>query len=173
MPIAYRTRSELTKKGEVMSQKVISFHYTLTDKSGKVIDTSKDRGAWTFMEGAGQIIAGLERQLLVLKVGDKKKIQVAAKDAYGERNEQRVLKVQPHELPTKEVKVGDQFNGAPEPHAPVFVVTHVTSTEVTLDGSHSLAGVDLIFDGELTATREATAEEISHGHAHGEHGHSH
>lgn len=156
-----------------MSQRVISFHYTLTDKSGKVIDASKERGPLSFMEGIGQIIPGLERQLSILKVGDKKKIQVPAAEAYGERDEQRVVKVQPDQLPTKEVKVGDKFSGGPEAHAPVFVVTNVTSTEVTLDGNHSLAGVDLIFDVELTAVREATEEELSHGHAHGEHGHSH
>ncbi len=109
-----------------MGQKVISFHYTLTDKSGKVIDASKNRGALTFMEGAGQIIPGLEKQLVTLKSGDKKKIQVPAAEAYGE-----------------------------------------------LGGNHPLAGVDLTFDVEITAMREATAEEMSHGHAHGEHGHSH
>ena len=109
-----------------MSQKVISFHYTLTDKSDKVIDASKGRGPVTFMEGAGQIIPGLEKQLTALKVGDKKKIEVPAAEAYGERG-----------------------------------------------ANHSLAGVDLTFDVELTASREATTEEISHGHAHGEHGHSH
>ncbi len=156
-----------------MSQRVISFHYTLTDKSAQVIDHSKERGPMTFMEGAQQIIPGLERQLLALKVGDKQRIQVSAAEAYGERNEKMIIKVQPEQLPHKDVKVGDKFSGGKEPHAPVFTVIHVTPTEITLDGNHMLAGVDLIFDVELTAIREATAEELAHGHAHGEHGHSH
>jgi FKBP-type peptidyl-prolyl cis-trans isomerase SlyD len=156
-----------------MSQRVISFHYTLTDKSGKVIDASKERGPLSFMEGSGQIIPGLEKQLANLNVGDKRKIQVPAAEAYGERNEQMVVKVEPSQLPKADVKPGDRFSGGPEPHAPIFIVTSVTATEVTLDGNHSLAGVDLIFDVELTSVREATEEELSHGHAHGEHGHSH
>jgi len=131
-----------------MTQRVVSFHYTLTDGTGKVLDSSKDRAALSFMEGAGQIIPGLERQLAVLKKGDKKKIQVPAAEAYGRRDDNKVVKVPSHELPSKDVKIGDR-------------------------GNHSLAGVDLTFDVELTDVREATAEEIFHGHAHGEGGHSH
>lgn len=156
-----------------MTQRVVSFHYTLTDAAGKVLDSSKDRAALSFMEGAGQIIPGLERQLVDLKKGDKKKVRVPAAEAYGQRDENKVVKVPSHELPSKDVKIGDRFSGGQEPHAPVFVVTQITEDQVTLDGNHSLAGVDLTFDVELTDTREATAEEISHGHAHGEGGHSH
>lgn len=105
--------------------RVVSFHYKLTNPAGKVLDESKGRGPITFMEGAGQIIPGLEKQLTPLKKGDKKVILVPAAEAYG------------------------------------------------TTGSHPLAGVDLNFDIEITGAREATAEEISHGHAHGEHGHSH
>ncbi|MGH7197873.1 MAG: FKBP-type peptidyl-prolyl cis-trans isomerase [Candidatus Omnitrophota bacterium] len=100
-----------------MTRRVISFHYTLTDAAGKVLDSSKDRATLSFMEGAGQIIPGLERGLAALKKGDKKRIEVPAAEAYGD--------------------------------------------------------ADLIFDVELTDVREATSDEISHGHAHGEGGHSH
>ena len=104
--------------------RVLSLHYTLTDPAGKVIDSSKGKDVFSFMEGAQQIISGLEKQLEPLKKGDKKKIQVPA-------------------------------------------------AEATLDGNHPLAGIDLTFDVELVEVREATAEEIAHGHAHGQHGHSH
>ncbi len=156
-----------------MKQRVISFHYKLTDASGKVLDSSEGQEALSYMEGAGQIIPGLESQLSGLKKGDKKKIEVPAKDAYGLRDESKVFKVPVHELPSKDVKVGDRFSGGHEPHAPVYTVTELTQTTATLDGNHSLAGVDLTFDVELMDVREATAEEVSHGHAHGEHGHSH
>jgi len=156
-----------------MPQKVISFHYTLTDAAGKVLDSSSGREALAYMEGVGQIIPGLERQLAVMKKGDKKKLHVPAAEAYGMRDQQMVITVRRDELPAKEVKVGDRFNGGPEPHAPIFVVTQLTQEEATLDGNHSLAGMDLTFDVELTDVREATLDEISHGHAHGEHGHSH
>lgn len=153
--------------------RVLSLHYTLTDAAGKVIDSSKGKEAFSFIEGAQQIIPGLERQLGDLKKGDRKKIQVPAAEAYGLRDEARIVRVSRKELPVSDVKVGDRFNGGPEPHAPVFVVTQVTETEATLDGNHPLAGIDLTFDVELIGVREATAEELTHGHAHGEHGHSH
>ena len=156
-----------------MTQRVISFHYTLTNKAGKVLDSSSTGEALSFMEGAGQIISGLEKQMVSLKTGDKKRIQVPAAEAYGLRDESRILKVPRAQLPKADVQIGDQFTGGREPHAPAFIVTHVTETEATLDGNHALAGVDLVFDVELTAVRPATAEELAHGHAHGENGHSH
>ena len=125
------------------------------------------------MEGTGQIIPGLEKQLAGLKKGDRKKITVPAAEAYGLRDENKVIKVPRHKLPSQDVKMGERFSGGPEAHAPVFVVTNLAQTKVTLDGNHSLAGMDLTFDVELTDVREATSDEISHGHAHGEHGHSH
>ena len=153
--------------------KVVSFHYTLTDPSGKLIDSSSGQSPLSFMEGSGQIIPGLERQMAGLKKGDKRKIGVPAVEAYGLRDDKMVIKMPREKLPVKEVKLGDRFTGGQEPHAPVFVVVELGLTEVTLDGNHPLAGVDLTFDIELVDTREATSEEISHGHAHGEHGHSH
>ena len=152
---------------------VISFHYTLTNSSGKVLDSSQGQEPLSYIEGARQIIPGLERQLTGLKKGDKKRVAVPAAEAYGLRDDSKVLKVPREALPSKEVKVGDRFMGGKEPHAPMFVVTELGLTEVTLDGNHPLAGVDLTFDVELTGSREATMEEISHGHAHGEHGHPH
>jgi FKBP-type peptidyl-prolyl cis-trans isomerase SlyD len=156
-----------------MKQRVISFYYTLTDAAGKVLDSSKDGEAFSFIEGTGQIIPGLEKELMELKIGDKKKITVPAAEAYGTRDEERVFKVPRQELPSQDLKLGDRFKGGPEDNAPIFVVTQLAETEVTLDGNHPLAGMDLTFDVELVGTREATADELSHGHAHGEHGHSH
>jgi FKBP-type peptidyl-prolyl cis-trans isomerase SlyD len=153
--------------------RVVSFHYTLTDAAGKVIDCSSGRTPLSYMEGSGQIIPGLEKQMTGLKKGDKKVLRVPAAEAYGERNEKKLIKVLREQLPSREVQVGDQFTGGEEPHAPVFVVTHLTEKEATLDGNHPLAGIDLTFDVELIDMREATAEEVSHGHAHGEDGHSH
>lgn len=155
-----------------MPTRVLSFHYTLTDASGKVLDSSIGGEVFSFMEGAQQIIPGLERQLAGLPKGTRKKIHVQAEEAYGTRDEEKMIKVQRSQLPVKEVKIGDRFNGGGA-DGPVFVVTALTDSEATLDGNHALAGVDLTFDVELTDIREATAEEISHGHAHGAHGHSH
>lgn len=156
-----------------MSQKVISFHYTLKDNVGQIIDSSEGNDPLAFMEGVNQIIPGLERELLTLKVGDKKKVQVAAADAYGDKNLALIIRVPKDKLPIPEVKIGDRFRGGPEEHAPVFMVTEVLAAEVVLDGNHPLAGQDLSFDVEITEIREATDDEKTHGHAHGPHGHSH
>jgi len=154
-----------------MKRRVISFHYTLTDPSGQPIDSSTGRDPLTFMEGAGQIIPGLEAEIGKLKAGDKRKIGVKADDAYGQRDPQALIDVPVEKLPSKTVKVGDQFrsNQSPLP----LTVTKVTDTHVTLDANHPLAGVDLTFDVEITTIRDATEEELAHGHAHGPGGHSH
>ncbi len=107
--------------------RVISFHYTLKDRTGLTLDSSQAKPPLTYMEGADMIIEGLEKQMLPLNKGDKKKIVVPAAEAYG-------------------------------PKGP--------------ENRHPLAGKELTFDVEIVSVREATQEEIEHGHPH-EEGHSH
>jgi FKBP-type peptidyl-prolyl cis-trans isomerase SlyD len=158
-----------------MSTNVISFHYTLTDAAGTVLDNSRGAEPLSFLAGHSQIIPGLETALLEMKKGDKKKVHVAAKDAYGEKEEDRMMNVPRTQFPKDlDVKIGDRFRpDANDPHAPVFVVTAVNEKEVTLDGNHPLAGKDLNFDVELVDIRKATEEEQAHGHVHGPGGHHH
>lgn len=154
-----------------MSEKVFSFHYTLTNPAGEVLDSSDGRDPLVFMAGKGQIIPGLESELILLNVGDKKKVEVKAVDAYGEHDPARTIEVPLDKLPKENIEVGDQFHAGAE-HAS-FVVTSVTETHAKLDGNHPLAGVDLTFDIEVTGIRDATLEELAHGHAHGPGGHGH
>jgi FKBP-type peptidyl-prolyl cis-trans isomerase SlyD len=154
-----------------MAAKVISFHYTLTDSSGKTLDSSEGDEPLSFLEGVGQIIPGLETALSKLKVGEKKKINVPAKDAYGHRDDKKLVEVALEQLPKKDVKIGDMFQTGQ--NSPPLTVTQVNKTHATLDANHPLAGVDLTFDVKITDIREATPEEIDHGHAHGAGGHSH
>lgn len=137
------------------------------------MDSSSGQAPLTFMEGSGQIIPGLEQALLELKEGDKKQVRVAASEAYGARDEALVVAVSRSQMPTQDIKVGDRFKGGPGPLDPVFVVIGVSDAEVRLDGNHPLAGQDLQFEVQIVKIREATLEEIKHGHAHGEGGHSH
>lgn len=157
-----------------MTQQVIGFHYTLKDKQGELIDSSEERGPLLFLEGSGMIIPGLEKELIALAVGDTKTIEVLAKDAYGEVVEDLIIDVQKSQFPEdRELNIGDQFQVNEEPNAPIFTVVKIEAEEVTLDGNHPLAGVDLVFDVELTEKRNATEEELAHGHAHGKGGHEH
>ncbi len=153
--------------------RVIAFEYTLTDAAGKTLDSSSGRGPLAFIEGSGQIIPGLEKELVTLSIGSKKQIKVSAADAYGLKDEELVIKVPKASLPVPQVKVGDRFRGGADDHSPVFVVIDIKEDEITLDGNHPLAGQDLTFAVEMKEIREATAEEMQHGHAHGEHGHHH
>ncbi len=153
--------------------RVLSFHYTLTNGAGTTLDSSEGRGPLAFIEGAGQIIPGLEKELVALKSGAKKEIKVPAAEAYGLREEELIVKIPKSGLPVPEVKVGDRFSGGPDNQSPVFVVTTIQGEEVTLDGNHPLAGQDLTFNIEMKEIREATPEELQHGHAHGENGHHH
>ena len=152
---------------------VISFHYTLTGRTGAVIDRSEGKEPLSFLEGNGGLIPELERQISQLAVGDRRRVELAAKDAYGVRQESLVIKVELSKLPNGSAKAGDKFRGGQEDHAPVFTVTSVEGNQAVLDGNHPLAGQDLVFDIEVTGKREATAEEMSHGHAHDGDGHRH
>ena len=151
-----------------MNRRVVSFHYTLRDPSGRVLDSSAGGEPITYLEGAGQIIDGLDEQLRLAASGEKARVVVPAKKAYGERDPAQVHRVKRDLLPVEgELKAGDQFQTGPHQADPVVTVAGIEGDDVLLDANHPLAGVDLTFDVEITGTREATAEELSHGHAHG------
>lgn len=156
-----------------MSNKVISFHYTLTNSTGEQLDSSRGGEPLAFLAGVGQIIDGLEKELVAMKVGDKRRVSVKAVDAYGVRDEKKVTEVSRKQLPTQKIKVGDRFRTSKGHDAQVVTVTKMNDTHITLDGNHPLAGQDLTFDVEITGVREATKEELSHGHVHGPGGHHH
>jgi FKBP-type peptidyl-prolyl cis-trans isomerase SlyD len=156
-----------------MSHHVISFHYTLTDNQGKQIDSSRGSSPLTFLSGAGQIIPGLEKYLLDMKFGDQKKISVPHQEAYGTFDQNRIYKVQRSQLPTQEIKVGDVFATGEAASYQEVMVVEVQGDNIVLDGNHPLAGKDLTFDVEITNTRVASPEEVTHGHVHGEGGHHH
>lgn len=156
-----------------MKRRVVSFHYTLRDPQGQVLDSSAGGEAVTYLEGAGQIIEGLDEQLRAVAAGTKTRVQVPAAKAYGERDPAQIQKIKRELLPVDgELKIGDAFQTGEDRYAPVVTVVAIEGDEVLLDGNHPLAGVDLTFDVEIVGAREANAEELQHGHAHGPDGHA-
>ncbi len=149
-----------------MGNRVISFHYTLTNPAGEKLDSSDGGEPLMYMEGGGQIIPGLETELAKLTTGDKRQLVIKADDAYGPHDPQNVIEVPLDKMPAKNVKVGDRFQSSQNQGMPL-TVTKITSSHVTLDANHPLAGVDLTFNVEVTAMRDATPEEMQHGHSHG------
>ena len=151
-----------------MTRQVLTFHYTLTDKAGKIHDTSNGAEPLTFLEGSGHIIPGLEKALLKLKKGDKEKITVVYDEAYGPYDQTLIYQVARTKFPNEQIQVGDIFQIGKGDHYQIVTVVEVTETQVTLDANHPLAGAVQMLD-----IRPATAEEMSHGHVHGEGGHHH
>jgi FKBP-type peptidyl-prolyl cis-trans isomerase SlyD len=150
-----------------MSNQVVSFDYVLTAKGGKVIDASAKGKPLIFISGMGQIIPGLESVLLAMEPAQKRTVTIEAKEAYGIHDERLIYKVDRSKLPSPEIKVGDMFEaGEGDNYAPV-TITAINGDEITLDGNHPLAGEDLTFAVEIVEKRQATAEELAHGHVHG------
>ena len=157
-----------------MPRQVIGFHYELKDDAGNIIDSSCGGEPLTFLEGSGQIISGLEPSLLNLEKGKVEKISVPAKDAYGVYDQNLVGQVQRNQFPNQELKSGDVFEVQKENAIRLITVLEVAEDLVTVDANHPLAGKDLNFVVEVTSCRDATEEEITHGHAHSDqHPHSH
>ena len=153
---------------------VASFHYTLTDSTGKVLDSSEGQEPLSYLHGAGNIIPGLEQALVGKTAGDKLNVSVVAADAYGVRDDNMVQELASNMFSgIDKIEVGMEFHAETEHGLQVVTVTKVDGDQVTIDGNHPLAGVDLNFDVEITEVREATDDEKAHGHAHGAGGHHH
>jgi FKBP-type peptidyl-prolyl cis-trans isomerase SlyD len=159
---------------QIADRCVVSMHYTLTNDRGEVLDSSDGREALVYLQGAGNIIPGLESALVGKQVGDKLTVKVAPQDGYGERDARMVQDVPRRAFQgVKDIKVGMRFQ-TQGPQGPTsIVVTRVAGDMVTVDGNHPLAGENLNFAVEITAVREASEEELAHGHVHGEGGHHH
>jgi FKBP-type peptidyl-prolyl cis-trans isomerase SlyD len=154
---------------------VVSMDYTLTGPAGNVIDSSQGRQPLVYMQGAGNIIPGLERELEGKSAGDQIKVTIPAVQAYGERDD-RMIQAVPRDAfkGVPDVKPGMQFQAqAPNGAARVVTVTKVEGDQITVDANHPLAGMPLTFDVKVVDVRDATAEEKQHGHAHGPGGQHH
>ncbi|MEJ2143476.1 MAG: peptidylprolyl isomerase [Gammaproteobacteria bacterium] len=159
---------------QISDSKVVTLNYTLKDDDGNVIDQSQD-SQFAYLHGAQNIISGLEIALTDKSKGDKVSIRIEPKDGYGEYNESMIQNVDKTMFESdQELEVGQQFH-AQTPDGQMITVTikDVTDSEVTVDGNHPLAGQHLNFDVEIMDVRDATPEEIDHGHVHGPGGHQH
>lgn len=155
-----------------MTRNVVTFHYTLRDPQGRLLDTSAGGQPISYLEGAGQIIDGLDEALRGTATGVKRRVEVPAAKAYGERDATQVQRVLKALLPVEgDLKPGDQFKAGDDAYAPIVTVVEVVGDEVVLDANHPLAGVDLVFEVEIIAVRAASADELQHGHAH-QHAHA-
>ena len=154
---------------------VVGISYILKNIEGKVLDRAPGAEPLIYLHGSGQIVSGLEKALDGLLVGDTREVTVSPKEGYGELDPKLKLKADMSIFPPNtEVKTGMQFtadlgNGNHQN----FIVAHLEGNDVFIDGNHPLAGQTLQFSVEVQSIREATQEELSHGHVHGPGGHAH
>lgn len=159
----------------IKQNSVVTMDYLLKDAQGETLDSSEGQEPLTYLHGAGNIIVGLEEQLLGKAVGDKVTAVVSAEKGYGQPVDALVQTVPKEAFGAEvdKVSVGMRFQAETEQGPVPVVVTAMDDTTVTVDGNHPLAGKELHFDVTIAEVRDASAEEIEHGHVHGPGGHEH
>lgn len=160
---------------KIAKDTVVSLQYELSDGDGMLLEKTKDPVSYLH-GGYDGIFPAVEEMLHDKNVGDQCAVTMAPDDAFGEYDHD-LVRAEPRSLFPANVEVGMQFEGGAEGDDDddymLYTVVEVTDKEVTVDGNHPLAGKTLSFNCTVTGVRQATAEEITHGHVHGEGGHHH
>lgn len=151
----------------ITSNSVVSLHYTVSAEDGTQLDSSEGKQPLTVLMGRRFLIEGLEDALQDKEQGDSFAVDIAPEKAYGERVDGLVQQVPKSMFDGMEVEVGMSFRASTEQGEQSVMVIDVAEDHVVIDGNHPLAGVPLKFEVEVVEVREATAEELEHGHAHG------
>ncbi|MGV6807793.1 MAG: FKBP-type peptidyl-prolyl cis-trans isomerase [bacterium] len=158
----------------IAKNKVVEIHYHLTNNDGEVIDSSRGKEPLPYLHGAGNIIPGLENALEGKTEGDSLDVVVQPAEGYGEVQPELLQKVPANAFPEgHQLEVGQTFTAQGQDGPFEVTVAEIGDDVVTVDANHPLAGVTLNFAVEVVSVRDATEEEVSHGHVHGPHGHHH
>lgn len=152
----------------ITKNKVASIHYTLRDSSGNVLDSSQGSDPLYYLHGANNLIPGMEEGLEGSVKGDHLQLDVTPEKGYGKRDPQLVESVPRQVFGGQQLEVGMQFETN---EGQVVTITEVGPDTVTVDANHPLADQNLYFDVEVLDVRDATADELAHGHVHGPGGH--
>ncbi len=157
---------------QVGKNTVVAIDYTLTDDQGEVLDSSKGREPLAYLHGSGNIIPGLEKALEGKETGEAFSVRVPPEEAYGERSDELKQAV-PRDMfqGVDDLQVGMQFQANAGGQTQIVTVVGIEGDQVTVDANHPMAGVALNFEVEVKDIREATEEELEHGHVHGAGGH--
>jgi FKBP-type peptidyl-prolyl cis-trans isomerase SlyD len=153
---------------KIQDKCVVSIHYRLTNDAGEELDSSTGGDPLAYLHGSNSLIPGLESALTGQSAGDKLKVTVQPTDAYGEISSDlvQVVPIDAFDSP-ENVKPGVQFQAqGPDGQVQLITVREVNDAGVTIDANHPLAGQVLHFDVSVEHVREASAEEIAHGHVH-------
>ena len=153
----------------IEKDRVVTIDYKLQDSDGEVLDSSEGSEPLVYLHGNDNIIPGLEKHLAGKKAGDAVDCVVPADEAYGLHDDSLVVKVKKDEFgPDAEIEIGMQFEAHGEGGSQIVTVVGIEGDQVTIDANHPLAGEDLHFTVKVVDVREATSEELEHGHVHSE-----
>lgn len=160
----------------VQEDQVVGISYTLWDGEGEELESRGDDEPFHYLHGHANIVPGLEEELSGLEEGDEFDVELAPEDAYGEYDESFLYRINREDIPSgMELKPGMPLELAPEGQEGMRMLVYVKEVagdEVVLDGNQPLAGKHLRFKGKVVEMRDATDEEVEHGHAHtGQHHH--
>ncbi|MFQ5994097.1 MAG: peptidylprolyl isomerase [Acidiferrobacterales bacterium] len=160
---------------QVNKDKVVTIDYTLEDNNGTVIDSSEGGDPFSYIHGIGAAIPGLEAALEGKSIGEELAVSLTPGQAYGERDESLVQVIAKDRFEAEgELEVGMQFRASTNAgETRVVTITKIDDDDVTVDGNHPLAGVTLNFAVAVRGVRDATEEELAHGHVHGPEGPQH
>ena len=156
---------------QIGAKKAVTFHYSLRDDEGTVLDSSEGKPPLTYLHGEGNIVPGLEKALEGKQAGDEVKVTVPPAEGYGDRSEENVRNVPRRKLPDGQLQVGRRVRLQTNEGPIAALVVAIKGDYVTVDANHPLAGMTLHFEVKVEAVRDATAEELEHGHVHGPGGH--
>ncbi|WP_438864236.1 FKBP-type peptidyl-prolyl cis-trans isomerase [Neptunicella sp.] len=160
---------------KISQNSVVTMHFTVSSEDGVQIDSSRKGEPMMYIQGTRYMIQGLEEAVEGKQAGDSFALSVEPEKAYGQRHDQLVQVVPKSMFEGMDVEVGMQFRAGTDDGEQSVSVIDVTEDEVVVDGNHPLSGLTLNFEIEILDVREATAEELSHGHVHsaGGCGHQH
>jgi len=152
---------------QIEKDRVVEIDYTLKDDNGEVLDSSAGRQPLSYIQGAGNLIPGVENALEGKNAGERLEITVPPETGYGVRDDSLVMSIEREKFgEVEDLKEGLRFRMDTPDGPAIFTVMAIGETEVQVDGNHPLAGMTLNFDITVQSVREATTEELEHGHVH-------
>lgn len=153
---------------KITDNSVVSIHYKLTNDNGTILDQSPEDNPLIYLHGKGNIVVGLEKTLTNKSIGDTFEVTVSPEEGYGIREEHMLETIDRSMFEgLDDISIGKQFHAEGNTGPVTVTVTKIEGDNITIDGNHPLAGENLNFAIDVVAIREATADELAHGHIHG------
>jgi FKBP-type peptidyl-prolyl cis-trans isomerase SlyD len=158
---------------QIQAKSVVTIEYTLKNDAGEVLDQSEGRGPLVYLHGVGNLVPGLEKALEGKAAGESLEVSLAPADGYGQRNDKLVRKLPVRKIQDPKPQIGKRYRAQIDGGLGIVLVTALSGDYASVDANHPLAGMTLHFAVKIVEVREATAEELSHGHVHGKGGQHH